>query len=167
MTAGILITNSLLFGENWGYLYSHFQALSLYLYILFLVTIETKTSEGKWSGCDSCLSIEINTPQGSCRTNTIPGILEVDSTQNVTGSVLGSCESLHTDTVTSVVFHHKGGDSWIGDHITIKLSEEKSFFCPGGYLKESENKKQLLSTCTEHFKLESGKKIIKSESKGV
>ena len=137
------------------------------LKIIFLVILTIKTSEGQWSGCDSCLSIEINTPQGSCRTNTIPGILEVDSLKNFTGSVLGSCESLQSDSVTSVVFHHKGGDGWIGDHITIKLSEEKIFFCPGGYLKESENKKQLLSTCTEQLKLESGKKIIKSESKGV
>ena len=132
---------------------SYFQALSLYLYILFLVTIKTKTSVGNWSGCDSCLSIEINTPQGSCRTNTIPAFLEVNSTQIVAGSVLGSCESLHTHTVTSVVLHHKGTDVWIGNHITIKLSEEKIFFCPGGfYLKESDNKKQLLSTCTEQFK---------------
>ena len=124
-----------------------------YLYILFLVTIKTKTSVGNWSGCDSCLSIEINTPQGSCRTNTIPGILESDSTRIVAGSVLGSCESLHTHTVNSVVLHHKGTDVWIGDYISIKLSEEKIFFCPGEfYLKESDNKKQLMSICKEQFK---------------
>ena len=134
-----------------GGVYPYLAIFRHYLYILFLVTI--KTSENKWSACGRCLSIEINTPQGSCRTNTIPAILDVNSTQIVAGSVLGSCESLHTHTVTSVVLHHKGGDAWIGDYITIKLSEEKIFFCPGEfYLKESDNKKQLLSTCKEQFK---------------